>query len=176
MLNRDIFVCVISKIALNYSCRQNNLKIFMYQTYHEMFPFCPDSGDKIWTQHTLVIQHELHVQLLSEAAPPSPSPGTVCFLASFNKDWSQTFVTICTICNQTKRLPQWAQWVSSSWGISSWDQPLPALQCSLPIRSEMPGKIKQGDVPQALASDGKGCWAMGQLIGNFSVRFRLVFE
>lgn len=39
--------CVILKIALNYSCKQNNLKILMYQKYHEMFPFCPDSGDKI---------------------------------------------------------------------------------------------------------------------------------
>lgn len=44
----------------------------------------------------------------------------------------------------------------------------PAPSCSavqsLPIRGEMPGKIKQGDVPHALASDGKGCWAMEQLI------------
>lgn len=56
-------------------------------------------------------------------------PRTVCFLASFNKDWSQTFVTICTICTQTKGFPQWAQWVGPSWATSSWDQSPPALQC-----------------------------------------------
>lgn len=38
--------------------------------YHKMFPFCPDIGEKIQTEHTLITKHELHVESLFDTPPP----------------------------------------------------------------------------------------------------------